>query len=262
MVESTLAQDILFFGAFVLSMAVIGARPHNVLTALGGTGDILRSFKGLFKKVPERGNVRKLYGELRFMLVGPAILQIHVIAAANDSILSSVGGILVAGAFVISGVVSWNVAGGIVQEYARLRSLDPQFLAPNEATELAVVNKALMQSLLATAISALFGSTVLRLGLFDTTPLGYAAAFSLLIVPYLLMFYPKNPVWKDNKAFATVIAIIVIAFVGSIKSEVYPNAIVELVVFVSLWYVILRLPKWITKVKVVRRLLAAASDLV
>ncbi len=261
LVRNTKIQDILFFGAFVLSMAVIGARPRNLVTAFNGTGEVLRSFKGLFKKVPERGNIRKLYGELRFMLVGPAILQIHIIAAATDSILSSVGGILVVGAFVISGVVSWNVAGGIIQEYAGLRDQDQQFPASNEATELAVVNKALVQSLLATALSALFGSTILRLGWFDTTPLGYAAAFSLLIVPYLLMFYPKNPIWKENKAFATVIAIIVIAFVGSIKSEVYPSAITELAVCIALWYIILRLPKSITKASVVRRLLAAAGDL-
>src|SRR2546426_1622653 len=68
LVRSTKIQDIAFFGAFVLSMSVIGARPRNVVSALRGAGDVLRSFRGLFKKVPENGNIRKQYAELRFML--------------------------------------------------------------------------------------------------------------------------------------------------------------------------------------------------
>src|SRR6266702_4774057 len=50
-------------------------------------------------------------------------------------------------------------------------------------------------------------------------------------------------------------------FCGKHQVGSYPSAITELAVCIALWYIILRLPKSITKASVVRRLLAAAGDL-
>jgi len=234
-------QDIGVTIGFVLLFHAMGVKRGDFGAVTRVFKLIPGSFGDLRKKTPS--GLKEKYSLLRFSAILPAILQIHVLVADPNSILSSPGGIVVVGSFVLTGVMTFTLCAELIEDHNGLAQKSQ--IKPNEATAMGLITRALILSLIATLLFALLGTALRSLpSIIDLAPLTFAAAYSLLIIPYMYFYDFRG--WEDRKIQSALGAIILLALSSSIRAQAYTYPEVELVSYAFLWYVLLRFPKWTT----------------
>jgi hypothetical protein len=162
------------------------------------------------------------------MTLLPIIIQYWVLVASTDR-LTTYGGILAVGLFVLAGPASWQFAMRIVlfEEKGRKMRIVRLFVF-------------MLVSLVGVIIATFFG---LYLGANQTSinqnVLSMSASFTLIAVPYFFFYSYWGDKWSENRAIAVIIGMVALALFSITNIA---NTVLKFVVAMLFWAFLLVLP--------------------
>jgi hypothetical protein len=162
------------------------------------------------------------------MTLLPIIIQYWVLVASTDR-LTTYGGVLAVGLFVLAGPASWQFAMRIVLFESKGRKM-----------RIASLFAFMLVSLVGVIIATFFG-LYLRASQtsINENVLSTSASFTLIAVPYFFFYSYWGEKWSENRAIAVIIGMVALALFSIVNIA---DATLEFIVTMLFWGFLLTLP--------------------